>query len=476
MADIIPGVTFQKIPSPNSLILPAGIANVAFTGICKTTKTTVENLVLPLLGLTGPTAGYQILGSTGVASITSVIGSDGVEYVQDAGISGMTGDYEGITGSGACYINWYVQRGDTATGFTGGARPSTGDSYTITYERNKIDSDYSYKTFYNVPQVVSEYGPASLTNTISLAAKFFFSPLNGGVGTGGTVLNAVQMTDNTMQAYQDVLGKLAATEIDLIVPLIPRDATTFAQLHSVTRSHVITMSSVSEGKNRIAFVADDNTTDVATYILHGDALDSERMVLTAPPTVGAMVLPTDDSLAEVDTQINSVYLNAAMAGFLANPDTAISQPLTRQSLPGFTTIGKTYLKSEISALLSNGILVVEQPFGADVRVVHGRTTDPSTVENSEITIVRLGDFFGKSLKTVLETKYIGGRVDGPTLASIRSTINSFADNFIANDSIISISGLSVTQDLLNPTKVNVALKIHPVYPLNFIDIKFSIGI
>jgi hypothetical protein len=48
------------------------------------------------------------------------------------------------------------------------------------------------------------------------------------------------------------------------------------------------------------------------------------------------------------------------------------------------------------------------------------------------------------------------------------------DNFIVNGALIGAKDVAVTQDVLNPTIVNVSMTIRPVYPLNNIDIKFTL--
>lgn len=339
--------------------------------------------------------------------------------------------------------------------------PSYGATYYATYAIDKVAADFAFTTKYSHDEVLDAYGSdTDSANTISVASKLFFA-------NGGVRLNIVQIEPavNPVADFTAALNSLELEDIDIIVPLLKQDAT-YPTLFSLCKEHVYRMSQPDEGKNRMVYLAPETTTTLAQYIALAPTLALDRCVLTAPAT----------SIVDFNgtaTTLPAFYYNAAMSGFLANPDTIISEPLTRKELFGIKQVGSKFTKSQLRSLLTAGVLTIENAAGI-IRVVHGITTDRTLVDTSEISLVRISDFFGKTLKNVLDKSFIGSRIDVTTLSSIRGTIGMVIDNFIANGALIGAKQISVTQDTLNPTLVYVSMIVQPVYPLNFIDIKFTL--
>jgi hypothetical protein len=325
-------------------------------------------------------------------------------------------------------------------------------------------------SFYSLDDVEADFGSATElngsvpANPISLAAKIFF--LNGGVK-----FNVLQMDGSSYSAYTADLTKLELEDIDAIISL-HTNASTFSTIFSDTKAHVYNMSQPEEGKNRMALVVPDSTATKADYIAYAEALASERMVITAPSTV---IIDMDG----VETECESFYLNAALAGFMANPSNKVSDPLTRKQLTGFLDVGTRYKKSELRELISSGVLVVENVgtlTAPIIRVSRGVTTDMSLLDTGEISLVRISDFFGKTLASVLDKMFVGTGSDASTPSAIAGVINMVVENFINSKTIVAARSISVTQDTLDPTLFHVALQIQPVYPLNFIDIRFQFSL
>jgi phage tail sheath protein FI len=94
----------------------------------------------------------------------------------------------------------------------------------------------------------------------------------------------------------------------------------------------------------------------------------------------------------------------------------------------------------------------------------------------EVSLVRIGDFFIKLLKNILDKMFIGSVIDQGTFSSIEGTIRQIVESLTKSNVLMGYSNLSIARDSVNPTKINISLRITPVYPLNYIDIKFSIGL
>ena len=436
MSDYLePGVTYQKLPSPRSLLIPGGIADVAFVGTSKTTKIITDEVVTR--GGSGET---DTLSATTVASLTKIYDENGVLYF-------LTTDY---TLTAPNKVDWTPA----------GNEPVAGVKYYVTYEVDKVSTDYDVKTVYSMDEVIQEYGAVSSTNILALAAQLFFD-------NGGVKLKMVQSTGTDLTTFIAAVDKLAVEEVDVLVPL-QTNGTGFDTLFSQIKGRIFQLSQPIEGHERMAFFAPATGTSIANYKILAVSMKFERIVVTAPPVV-------TKTIDDVTYTLPGYFVNAAMAGFLADPDNSVAEPLTRKEIFGFDSLGTKYTRSQIRDLISNGVLVVEQ-IDSLIRVVQGITTDRTSTDTGEISLVRVEDFFGKTLKSVLDQIYIGTLIDATALSSITSTITTVIENFISKGILVAYTDLSVTQNRLNPTAIDVFMRLQPVYPLNYINIRFTFGL
>ena len=442
---IIPGVQVTLVPTTENLNIPISTAEVCFIGVGKTTISVNNEVVTKSAD---NHEGLNVESGRTVASLASKIWDE----KQNQYILGT--DYK-LDSANPNAVTW----------IEGGNAPTAGTKYTVSYEINKIDSDYDFKSFYNMSDIINAYGEISTVNTISLASYLYF--LNG-----GKKINIVQVKpvsgNITYAGFTDALNKITLKTVDVVVPLFT-NSTGFETLFSDLKAHVYQLSQPSEGKNRIAMVCPVDTTTFDGYKQLGSSLGSSRMVLTYPSTINIGINGTIYS-------VSGMYLNAAMSGILGNPDIKISEPLTRKELSGIYEVPTTILRTQIEELIENGVLVVETSSMQTIRVVYGITTDTSSTNNMEVSLVRIGDFFIKLLKNILDKMFIGTVIDQGTFSSIEGTIRQIVESLTKSNVLMGYSNLSIAKDSQNPTKINISLRITPVYPLNYIDVKFSIGL
>jgi len=442
---IIPGVQVTLVPTNENLNIPLSTAEVCFIGTGKTTISVEDEVVTKG---SGDHDNLNVESERTVSSLASKIWDEKQnQYILDT-------DYK-LDSENPNAVTW----------ISGGNAPTAGTKYTVSYEIDKIDSDYDFKSFFTISDIIKEYGEINTTNTISLASYLYF--LNG-----GKKINVVQVKpvsgNITYAGFTSALGKLALKEVDIIVPLFT-NSTGFETLFTDVKAHVYQLSQPSEGKNRIAFVCPQNTTTFNGYKTLGTSLASSRMILTYPHTISVSINGSVYS-------VSGMYLNAAMCGILGDTDTKLSDPLTRKELFGIYEVPTTLLRSQIEELITNGVLVVETSPLQTIRVVYGITTDTTSTNTIEISLVRIGDFFTKLLKNILDKMFIGTTIESGTFSSIEGTIRQIVESLVKSRVLIGSSNLSIARDSQNPTKINISLRITPVYPLNYIDVKFSIGL
>lgn len=447
MAELItePRVIFERLPNPKFAIVPGALTRTVFFGTSKPTLT-VKNEQLTRGGTAN---GTESLSSKNVDSITKIFDENGIVYFETT--DWVLGNADSVSLFGE--VQW-------SPSGVGTKEPAAGVKYFVTYEVNKDLTTYTINEVDSLDQAEDLFGPSDVsTNRLALAAKIYFG--NGAVR--GLFMQIADTTDPTIAA---ALSALTTIEADILVPLVPVSIST--NVLAKVKAHVFQQSQASEGHERMALLAGTLGTSIADYKTMSAAASFERLVLTAPGSVHV-------TLAAGSTEVDSTFLNAAIAGFLSDPDNDVAVPTTRKELFEIDNVGVTYTKTQSNDLVSNGILVVEFA-NSIVRVRHGITTDITNLNSNELSVVRISDYLGNTLRSVLEKLYIGTKIDGTAIAGIRTTIQTVLNSFIAKSVIVKFDNLNVSQNLSNPVVIDVSLRVFPVYPLNLIDIKFSFDV
>lgn len=432
MSYIEPNVSYKKLEVAKHVILPAGVAEVAFVGRSLLHKTIIGEVVERGTGDEDTLSAVEVLG------IIKIINQKtGHKYILDYDYSFEEPNI----------IKWLPD----------GNRPVTGDKYIVDYQVPKSDKDFDVKTTYSLDEVKALYGNPSYDNDLALAAEIFF--LNGGVK-----LKLVQMETNDLEGFKKAYDKLSVEEVDVVVPLC--DDSLGQSFFADVKANIYQLSQPTEGKERIAIVAAKDGTSIADYKGIASAMAYERIILVCPDGFYK-------TFGNESKLIPAYFACAALAGFLADPDHSVADPLTRKEIFGFNDVKTKFTKTQMRDLLGHGVLVIEN-FNNMLRVVHGVTTDIAAFDRNEISLVRIGDFFGKTCRAVLDRMYIGTKIEVGTMASIRTTIITILDNFIAKGIINSYTDFSVERNALNPTAIDVFLRIQPSFPLNYITVSFTL--
>ena len=127
----------------------------------------------------------------------------------------------------------------------------------------------------------------------------------------------------------------------------------------------------------------------------------------------------------------------------------------------------------MNSLGSRGVCVLEDKSGV-ISIRHGITTDITNVNRSAISVVSTKDWVKKRVRTNLDNAYIGTKLTGATTKSMEKTVVAFLDTLI-NDSILTAKrDISVSQNATEPRQMDVTFAISVVYPLEFIEVSFSL--
>jgi len=290
-------------------------------------------------------------------------------------------------------------------------------------------------------------------------------------------------------------------DIDIVVPL---PSQTISAIFQNGAAHVRTMSNIKNRKERVLFIGaiagldpanvigtelaavedigilegiqgDDvteilagNIEDLTNYGVQSGYGSTFRVVYFYPDQI-VMQIGADRTL------VDGFFMAAAGAGwFSGTPNVAL--PLTRKVLTGFTILrDKMYRPIVLEQLTAAGITVL-QPVAGGGTVIRGQTTTNSGfAEEREISVVFIRDRIAKQLRTAFDG--FVGQVDSPIFQSgLVARAKATLAGFVGQSLITQWKDLKVTRDTVDPTQWNITVKVQPVYPVNFIFIKVSVGL
>lgn len=301
--------------------------------------------------------------------------------------------------------------------------------------------------------------------------------------------------------WLNALASLETQEIDILVPL-PNQ--TISVIFQNALNHCITMSNVTNKRERVLFVGAINGLTPANLTgaqlaavesigilegIHGNTVaeilagDTEDLANYSVPdaygnTFRAVYFWPDQIVAQVGSSnaiIDGFYIAAAAAGYLSGNNN-IAVPLTNKILAGFTILRNKQLSVLTMTQLANAGVTVLQPVTGGGKVIWGITTSQSGfVEEQEISIVFIRDRVAKSMRSGFGD-FVGFPLDDSMVAKLTARALSILNGFIQQGIVTDYKDLIVAVDPVVPTQVDITVRVQPTYPLNFIDINVSIGL
>jgi hypothetical protein len=217
----------------------------------------------------------------------------------------------------------------------------------------------------------------------------------------------------------------------------------------------------------------------------------ETGVTVAPDTLAAsvndmrimVVWPNSygyfNGLANQTFNVGGYYPAAKLAATLASQP--VSQGLTRRMVRGFAGIPNSVLsimtmsyKNQLSAA---GVAVIEPAPGTGALWCrHGTTTAPANNVTREFSLVRCSDaIMNEFQNTYNQAQIIGDPITSILLSTIQNLATAALGYLVAENVIASYSSVSVVQSPANPDEVDVTFGYTPLYPLNYINVTYSIN-
>jgi hypothetical protein len=300
--------------------------------------------------------------------------------------------------------------------------------------------------------------------------------------------------------WVNALASLEVIECDVLV-VLPQQ--TISVIFQNALAHCKSMSNVRNRKERILFMGaingltPDNLTGVKsaavenigvlegiqgatiTDVLAGNIEDLANYSVSDAfgNTYRCVYFYPDQIVVQAGTDnilIDGFYIAAAAAGFVS-ADVHIENPLTNKVFSGFSILSnKMFSTFTLEALAAAGVTTL-QPVAGGGRVMWGITTSQSGFpEEQEISIVFIRDRIAKTMRAGFKG-FIGQPQTNDTLAILNTRAVILLNSLVSQGLITAYKDLTVVQDSVDPTQVDISVRISPTYPLNFVYIKISVG-
>lgn len=346
-----------------------------------------------------------------------------------------------------------------------GKSPSEGSSYYVEYVAGPESDQYIPRLVFSLQELRDAYGSEfkyedDTLNPIFLGASLAFE-------SGTKMLYVLQVKGGTPSDYIDSLTDNVQF-IEDAYRIIPMDLN--VEINSALISHVRDMSQPEERKERktmFGAVHDSLSfaeikTNVGGYAKN---FKEERLNVIYPDVATKRL--SDGKVYD----LNAPYICAAIAGLEgAQP---VERSLTRSVIANFIELkGVNMLRKQKNLLAEDGVMILEQTGGAgtSISIRHGLTTDMSTVQTRENSIIAIKDYCSKYIRQGLEP-YIGVENITPDLVvRMRASIETLLSNLKDNNKIIRGEIIEIFQDQDNPDTIIVEVIIFPPYPCNYVKI------
>jgi hypothetical protein len=446
----------------------------------QTATPTAATLAADVIAIVGPAQGWMTFtdSMTLLQTTAKPLSQEGINQTTIV-VTDTSGNVQAASG----YI--IVQTGTapnttTTIQLASGSPMTTTQTYNITY--SFTDSNYyTPQIFQDQQTLFSAFGQpfgstGGVASPISLAGMLALQ--------GASVVVIMPTTDTTGVATRIGLSNAyvqleAINGIDLIVPLpvgmtgsvtAPGD---IANVAADLSAHCDMMSGPSIAYNRCGIVGYESTVTVAPDTTAANINDM-RIMMVWPNAYGYY-----NSQSNVTFNVGGYYAAAKMAAILAGQPK--NRGLTRSSISGFAGIPNNVLstmtvpyKNQLSAA---GVAVIEPAPGTGALWCrYGTTTAPANALTREFSLVRCSDAIMQEFQNTYNQ---AGIIGDPITSILITTINNLATaalEYLLSQSIIAgYNQPTSVQSTTNPDEVDVSFGYNPMYPLNIINVTYSVN-
>lgn len=376
-----------------------------------------------------------------------------------------------------------------------GSSSSVSDGQQVSVTYNYADATYFQPQVFTDPQsVINAYGqpflssvPATpnasqVANPLSAAAQVAFA-------NGATTLLCVALSPadgNLEQQFTAAYAKVATqAAASIVVPVFTDDITvnsgTVAQFCQVLAQNLDTAmwGAYNDGFPRQGFFGfprnySESDEPVPTFTAN---VASRRTVVAYPEVVTLYNSTTGQNF-----QAAGCYLAVALGAILSG--LPVGTGLTNQVIKGISGLTQTEIAGMTTAfmnsLAASGVSVCFINYNGALVCRQGLTTDMSSLNSQEISMVRQSDSLLVAVRQGLQgSGLIGQPITSNTISTVQEALLGVLEAAVTNDVIVSYTNVSVTQQTYpggNPTVISITFNYLPAPPLNYITVQMSVDL
>ena len=171
--------------------------------------------------------------------------------------------------------------------------------------------------------------------------------------------------------------------------------------------------------------------------------------------------------------VGGQYVAAALAGSVGSSE--IQTTLTRHPVGGVVDIVDARTEADKDTDAKAGRMVIENRRGV-IQVRHGLTVAVNSVNTREFSVVRAKHYMIESLRQTIDDQVIGQIVaDSRAAFTVQLLVEAVLEGLVSEGAIVTYSGVTASLTNLDPTLIQVSFQYLPAFPLNYVQISFSIN-
>lgn len=272
-------------------------------------------------------------------------------------------------------------------------------------------------------------------------------------------------------AYQAALLALEEHDTDLVVLLDPEPEITLKG-----KAHAITASDILNKIERILFASGGmnntigDTATSGTLVYNATQSFNHRLVSPWAP-VDPFMVTLDDNGVAAETALNGSF--TALAAAITNalqPDEAM--PITNKVFAVFSRFGTGFNRGDLQILDPSGVSTMTTDTNGVTTIVHGQTSDLSTVENNELNVVIQENKLLQAVRSVCSFA-IGQKNSEQIRLAVHDKLAQLLQGRVAQGLMTDWSGLEVLQDPARPTYILVNFIYTPMFGTNVVLISIA---
>lgn len=492
-----PGVSVEELFSPSVSPLLAVSAGICLIGKARGYEVGYQQITVPPgvtpFALAAPT-GTTFVKVDSTHAFESVINlldpTAGLVPNQGGYLEGVSSDFT-TTLSGDSKTITVTPVGASAIATNGGTLRFTyrfvSDRY---YDAIRLDSQAAVEARFGpafneagiVTPLTAAAGLAFENGASSIIVQALFR--DSGSGVPGPV-DDTQVATPSSWAFT-LLSLRDIEDANIIVPIIGQSDANVTDnniddIHFTIQDHLNYMK--TQGQYIITVLGEDSSQaitegTVGTLQTHAGVLrgryggDMAEQTVMVSPTRFKRTLPNSSSTTIL---VGGQYMAAAVAGMIAARPTV--QPLTRKQVAGFNEVSYAhYDKAAKDADANAGLLVVEQK-GTVVQVRHGITLDNTNSARRELSVVRAKHRMIESIRQTIDTQIIGNvPADGNAPMTVKNAVIGVLEELRGRRELIDYTAVEARILTGDPTTVEVRFSYQPAFPLNYVNVTFSLDL